>query len=104
MNLLLLIVAIASFPPITCPVYLPGTDVVIPDGTYLAHEQSVSNLMRCYCETVVPAERSCRRDYSKAECKERTDQWIRENILSLMLRNRLPSPPNRGWRVISVDP
>jgi hypothetical protein len=104
MNLLLSIIMITSLPSIPCPRYLPGTDVVIPDGIHLTHEQSVSNLMRCYCESVIPAELQCRRDYSKAVCKERTDQWIRENILSLMLRSRLPSPPNRGWRVISVEP
>lgn len=105
MSLLLSTILIASPAAITCQKYLPGTDALLPDDAYLTHKQTVSNLMRCYCEVVMPAERECRKNYYRADCSERTDQWIRDNIISLMVnRHQVRPPPNRSTRIISIDP
>jgi hypothetical protein len=108
MSVLLTTILLASLPAISCPKYLPNTNVVLDEDVYLTHEQNVSNLMRCYCEVVMSKERVCRENHDQpAECRERTNLWIRNNILSLMLARQyltLPPVPVRNTRIISIDP
>lgn len=104
MNLLLSTILIASPTAIICPKYLPGTNALLPDDAYLTHEQTVSNLMRCYCEVVVPAEHECRKNYYQADCTDRTDQWVRDNIISLLVNQLQIRPPPTRQRIISIDP
>ena len=91
-------------PPVVCPKYLPGTNTLLPPGIHLSYEQNIRNLMRCYCEVVVPRELECRRNRPLRECQDRTKVWIRENILSLINPQIISPVPERKWRIQSIEP
>jgi hypothetical protein len=103
MGMLFTAALILGSPNIECLKYLPGTNEVLPDGVHLSRDQNVANLMRCYCEVVVPAEMACTRNDTPANCRATTAAWIRDNILSLMQHPGVIQPPRR-WRVISIEP
>jgi len=92
---------LVNLSPIQCPNWLPGTDAVLPVGTYLTREQKVTNLLRCYCKVVKAEEALCRERYDAEVCRRRSARWIKENIMSLMIPQRLVSPP---IRIISIEP
>ena len=85
-KLVLLIAGLPFFHPekeITCPKYIPGSNVQVPNGVvfqYTPHQWR-NNQMRCYCETVKHVESMCiRAGYNKSRCVARTNNWIQENF------------------------
>jgi len=98
---LLTLLLLANLSPIQCPDWLPGTNVILPPGTYLTREQKVANLLRCYCEVVKAEEALCKESYRDEDCRRRSSKWIKENIMPLMIPQRLVSPP---VRIISIEP
>lgn len=66
---------------IQCPNWLPGTEEVIPEGVRLSPQDQLRNKMRCYCQVVKVKERECFRNRVPTEiCKQRTLDWIRNNL------------------------
>lgn len=86
---------------INCPEWLPGTNQVLPQGITLTREQKVKNNLRCYCSIVKPSEEECRNLYPPEVCERRTNRWIQENIVNLILT---PTPHVKRWRMISIEP
>lgn len=85
-----------------CPEWLPGTNQVLPQGINLSREQKIKNLMRCYCEIVVPSESRCRKTKSKTQCKSRTDRWF-ELVFMPLMNNNFQRVPER-YRIMSIEP
>ena len=92
MNLLLTSVIIFASPRqgvrpdinIACPLYLPGTNVLVPPGIVYRYSKSEKkkNQLRCYCETVKPLEEACiNAGFNRQECIDRTARWIEEIFL-----------------------
>lgn len=103
---MILALILASLPAIECPNWLPGTREILPPGVTLSPKQEVKNLMRCYCEVVKPLEDQCiRQRVPLGLCKQRTENWLREEIFSkLNDTNETVRPgPVRG-RIISIEP
>jgi hypothetical protein len=66
---------------ISCPKWLPGTDEILPENMTLAPALELQNTMRCYCQVVKVKERSCiNAGVPTNLCKQRTKDWVRDNI------------------------
>ena len=90
--------------PVECPQWLPGTDIILPAGTYLTREQKVKNLLRCYCEIVKQREISCLENHSPEYCANKTSAWFRHNVMPMIIPNTVAIPPNRQVRMLSIEP
>ncbi len=98
---ILILLSLPSHHPestITCRQYFPGTNHLVPAGVVYNYtpEQSLSNKMRCYCETVKPLEHMCiTRGYSTQACKSKTNTWVGDNLREAV-PNRIPRLPRRN--------
>jgi hypothetical protein len=92
---------------IKCPRWLPGSDELVPQGVVLPQNLQLQNKVRCFCEVVKREEQRClRRQVPGTICKERTSDWVRDNLALLGGDNQghQISPVPMRDRAISVQP
>ena len=98
---MILSIILAGLAQIHCPEWLPGTNRILPPGVTLTKDQKLKNNLRCYCQIVKPAEEDCLKRNLPDACRERTSNWVAENITNLIVSSQ--RPPKR-WRLMTIEP
>jgi len=95
------LIIFAGLNPVTCPKWLPGTNVPLPAGVTLSPEPELQNRMRCYCQVIKREEAICiRSNTPRSQCVQRTETWIRENLQLFSIdRFNVPSLPRRNLMI-----
>lgn len=86
-----------QLPEMVCPQWLPGTNQILPPGINLTPEQQLQNTIRCYCEVIKAHERECMRNgMLPSMCRQRTADWVRENLRMIRPSEALINVPRRN--------
>ena len=65
---------------LSCPKWIGSGDEVTPRGVNLSPKQQRTNRLRCYCQIVKPLEKTCKNQYARNLCEQRTLNWLDRNF------------------------
>ena len=94
----------AGLSNVVCPNWVPGTNEIMPEGIELSKPLKLKNKLRCYCEVVIPAEETCKRNHDVEMCRARTASWVEKNFPEMLSPYRRVVDVPQRMRMMSIEP